>query len=280
MTPLHSSSSSNRPVKRSTPCQQPEVKDPSSKRAQSKERGDSKGKTKKRAKLIVSHPYEMNLTVKEKAARVAVVLSPIQKCGYQEGCEKPSLERNNGLCGSHCNIFIRGKDPVAISVLLLSLCQRKGQNFANVSHPFAMRLGIQPVGAFLYRQKRKKTDITNGTAASTCPSEKERHQKCTSDLEVAVRNHEHVAVEKQVRMKEAESKLQSEERDKEIAILKKANEERDEEIATLKMAKEELTQKTMEQAASFVESESRREQLKSTFKLKCEKLLKANAYIQ
>eukprot|EP00978_Attheya_sp_CCMP212_P032823 scaffold129786_cov52-Attheya_sp.AAC.1 len=83
-------------------------------------------------------------------------------------------------------------------------------------------------------------------------------------------------------MKEAESKLL--EWEKEIALLKKVNEERDEEIAILKKAKEklteELTQKTTEQAASFMESESRREQLKSTFELKCEKLSKANADIQ
>eukprot|EP00978_Attheya_sp_CCMP212_P005595 scaffold12552_cov55-Attheya_sp.AAC.3 len=114
MTPLHLASYSNRTIRRSTPRKHPEVNDPSSmQEAQSSERGDSKGETKKQAKLIVSHPYETNLTVKEKAARVAVVLSPIQKCGYKskEGCDSPALERNNDLCAvlswawSNCNDF-------------------------------------------------------------------------------------------------------------------------------------------------------------------------------
>eukprot|EP00978_Attheya_sp_CCMP212_P041531 scaffold239132_cov35-Attheya_sp.AAC.1 len=108
-TPLHSSSSSNRPVTRATTRQQPEASDPSTKRAQSKERGDSNVDTKKRVKLIVSHPYETNLSVKEKAERVAIILEPRQKCRYKEGCDKPALERNIGFCGSHCNLFIWNK---------------------------------------------------------------------------------------------------------------------------------------------------------------------------
>eukprot|EP00978_Attheya_sp_CCMP212_P024238 scaffold75905_cov48-Attheya_sp.AAC.4 len=154
-TPLHSSSSSNCPVIASaTTSQPPETKEPSTKRAPSKERGDSKGETQKRAKLIVSHTHDTKLTMEEKAARVAVVLSPRQKCRYKEGCEKPALERNLGFCGSHCNAFIRKKGTSGHLCLAVEFMPKKGKKLCECESPLCYEIGYPTLGIFAITTKK------------------------------------------------------------------------------------------------------------------------------
>eukprot|EP00978_Attheya_sp_CCMP212_P016515 scaffold43323_cov103-Attheya_sp.AAC.3 len=128
---------------------------------------------------------------------------------------------------------------------------RRRLSFQSPSSSTAGVTSVTPASVF--------RDITN-----TSSPEKERLVRRNSDLELVVRTQEQSETVKQLQVQQLER-----------------------ENANLKKVTEELMQKKTDQAASFVESEWKREQLKSTFELrmdemkeKCEKLSKANTDIQ